>query len=115
MSLAQTFGAATPDLSAIRIVAEEIAKKIRNACGLVEIVLFGSAADGTFHFGSDIDLLLIFETAQDLSESRQKLRAIGSLHRSIPIDLIFVSRAEFLKKQDIGGVCFIAKHEGIPL
>jgi len=37
------------------------------------------------------------------------------LQADIPIDLVFVTADRFDQQKDIGGVCFIAYHEGIEL
>ncbi len=97
------------------LIAQQIANKIRTVSSPSRIILFGSAAEDDFYEGSDIDLLLIFRSIEELQTERKKIRALGLLDKAVPVDLIFVSQQHFDAKKDIGGVCFIAEHEGVPL
>lgn len=115
MSLAQHFNAQIIMPDAILATAKAIAMKIRSVSNPLQILLFGSAAEGNFRDGSDIDLLLIYPLVSDLNVARKRIRTLGLLHPSIPVDLIFVSEELFNSKRDLGGVCFIAAHEGISL
>jgi predicted nucleotidyltransferase len=78
------------------------------------LYLFGSASRSDMSDQSDIDLLVVMEKISDIRPAQKKLRSIQTL-TPFPIDLVWVERAEFERKRDLGGVCFIAYHEGICL
>lgn len=116
MSLAQTFNS-KPLLTANELneVVTKISLQIRSVCSPKEMILFGSAADGTFKLGSDLDILLVFSDLIELRLARSQIRQLGLLHKTIPIDLVFMSNENFSKKKLLGGVAFIAHHEGVQL
>ena len=112
MSLAQSFQSKKVSAEVVDTLVKSMASRIRSVCLPERIVLFGSAAEGRFVEGSDIDLLLIFATREELLEGRQTLRSIGRLCSGTAVDLVFVTHEHFATKKDLGGVCFIAEHEG---
>lgn len=78
--------------------------------------LFGSMARGEATVNSDIDLLLVYEDETSVRIAREQIyRDLKAPLTSLPSDLIFVTREEFERKSLMGGVCFIAKHEGVDL
>jgi predicted nucleotidyltransferase len=115
MSLAQTFQAKAVPLDFARSLADEVAGKIRSVSDPMRIILFGSAVDGNFREGSDLDILLIFETLNQLQLSRKKIRQAGKLCDFTTVDLIFVTLENYNNKKDLGGICFVAEHEGSDL
>ena len=115
MSLAQALNAKKADPELILEMARGVASKIHTVCALCRVILFGSAAEGEFRSGSDLDFLLIFPDGDSMQTGRKQIRALGKLHDQVPVDLIFVSREHFESKKNLGGVCFIAEHDGIEL
>jgi predicted nucleotidyltransferase len=115
LSLAQSLNPKKIDPSVPLALAANVAAKIRTATMPERIILFGSAAEGTFKVGSDLDVLLVFADLDALNLGRGALRSLARLQADIPIDLVFVTADRFDQQKDIGGVCFIAYHEGIEL
>lgn len=92
--------------------ALEILKTVILAAGPVySIYLFGSASRSDMSDQSDIDLLVVMEKVTDIRPAQKNLRSIQTL-TPFPIDVVWVERAEFDRKKVLGGVCFIAFHEG---
>lgn len=80
--------------------------------GPLEIWLFGSAAKiSTFDEDSDLDLLIVLGTSEEAARA-WKLSHHVRKGFPRPLDLVFVGAEEFLEKKDVGGVCWIAFHEG---
>lgn len=76
-----------------------------------ELYLFGSAATGEADVYSDLDFLVVTGTPEDAkrlsSELVRKVRVEG-----MAVEFVCVDQVTFLRKSDLGGVCFIAKHQG---
>lgn len=91
------------------------AKRVFKALGIEplssEAYVFGSAARGDFHESSDIDVLVIFDSPEALREARMMLtqRPVSEW----PFDWVLKLRADFDKRSEIGGVCYLAKREGV--
>lgn len=64
----------------------ELANKIREKFNPEKIILFGSYACGKLHKGSDIDLLIIMDTKNQVKEQAFLIRR--ELKGLIPIDII---------------------------
>jgi predicted nucleotidyltransferase len=93
-------------------VLADVLWRIRRASPVAAVV-FGSFAEGMATIDSDIDILFICEDADDLRKVRSVM--YQDLHgpmTSIPTDFIFVTKAEFIRKKDLGGVCMIANQQG---
>ena len=115
MSLAQTLNQKKIPRDLLLETSRSIAIQIRTVCSPTQIRLFGSAAEDRFRIGSDLDLMLVFETLEELYQARKQIRGLGILHRTIPVDLLFVTIDRFERMKDLGGPCFVAYHEGISL
>ena len=103
------------DPSVLRRSLEMLGKRIFPTCP-ESVWVFGSVARGEAHEGSDIDLLLVYAHDQDIAAARDRI--YGDLSGplcELPADLLFVTKDEFLRKSDMGGVCLLAKTEGKPL
>ena len=75
------------------------------------IILFGSAARDEATDQSDIDILVICDSDDDLTRARKGVRKV--LPKTVlPIDLIWMTVGEFERKKDLGGIAFIASREG---
>lgn len=91
---------------------QEITRRIVTAADPVKVILFGSRARGTAHFGSDVDLLVIerdpVSTRQEAIRLRQLLRDLD-----IAVDIIVVGQAFAERYGDIpGSVLYPALREG---
>ncbi len=90
------------------MLIEEIEKEIVNRLTKVEkirkIILFGSYACGNPGKNSDIDLLVVIDKDEYPKSFRQKSenylevsRAIRSIEKNVPIDLLVYTKPEFEK------------------
>lgn len=76
-----------------------------------EIIVFGSALTDLFDDLSDLDLVIIFPDVVSARIAEKGLyRAAHSFAR--PIDFLCVDRETYTEKSKIGGVYWIAAHEG---
>ena len=115
MSLAQSLRPIPIDQNIIAAAAKNVAAEIRVRCMPKRVILFGSAANGSFKFGSDLDVILIFGDVSELRVARANLRKIGKLHNEIPIDLIFVTQEHFESAKERGGLCYTVSKEGVEM
>ena len=115
MSLAQSLRPIEIDQNAIAAEARSVAIEIRRRCAPKRVILFGSAATGSFKFGSDLDFILVFRDLSELRTARSKLRKDGKLHNEFPIDLIFMTQEHFDTEKERGGLCYIVESEGVDL
>ena len=115
MSLAQSLRPIQIDQNQVAMAAKKVAAEIRRRCAPQRIILFGSAAVGTFRFGSDLDFILIFGDISEIGPARKTLRTAGKLHQEIPVDLIFMTLAHFEAAKERGGLCYVVSKEGVEL
>ena len=115
MSLAKRLNRQPIAQAVVMAWAHTVANKIRSSSAPDHIILFGSGAAGTFCEGSDLDLLLIYPDVQTLRQGRHQLRAVRPFGVPCPVDLIFVTKEHYDASRNLGGVCFVASHEGISL
>jgi predicted nucleotidyltransferase len=79
----------------------------------IQIYVFGSAATGErFDSSSDIDCLAVLGDETLASRSWKRFGEIRS-QLDWPVDLVVLSQSIFDKKRDLGGVAYIATHEGV--
>ncbi|MEM2928319.1 MAG: nucleotidyltransferase domain-containing protein [Nitrososphaerota archaeon] len=57
---------------------QNITESIKNIDGVLAIVLFGSYSRGDFDEGSDIDLLVIFRSKEELKDSMKRIYSISA-------------------------------------
>lgn len=76
-----------------------------------KIILFGSAVTGKFDAMSDIDLVVIYPTPELAIDARKVLYRSKPL-KSQAVDYLCVDRDTFEKKSTIGGIYYLAAHEG---
>lgn len=93
------------------------AKSIVNSIGQVLPVtsayFFGSGLNGVFTEDSDLDLIVVIEDQFDLKRAQQI--AFSKRWTNRPLDLILKSESEFNQRKELGGVCFVAFHDGLKL
>jgi predicted nucleotidyltransferase len=91
---------------------QDITRRIVTAANPVKVILFGSRARGTAHFGSDVDLLVI---KRDPVSARQEAIRLRQLLRDldIAVDIIVVGQSFAERYGDIpGSVLYPALREG---
>ena len=77
------------------------------------MIVFGSVADSTAREGSDLDVLLVYLSDEDIKSARQRIYdGLKGPLTALPVDLVFVTKADFERKRWIGGVCFEANLRG---
>jgi predicted nucleotidyltransferase len=81
---------------------EEIARKIGEQPGVVQVWLFGSHATGKAGPDSDVDLLVVYEDEPDAMEAVQGLRKT-LFDRMTPVDVLVIGRDTFERSRDIVG------------
>ena len=105
-------------LTARKLTPEEVQGLVENVltdlsgvAGLTAIVLFGSAATSEMSEASDLDIVMVFDTEEHCNLAR---REVHSLRRTAlwPMDILCVDLATYRSKSEIGGVYFVAAHEG---
>ena len=77
----------------------------------VRIILFGSAAENKMTDQSDFDFLVVHSTEDAIKNAQKDLRPHYPLSE-YPVDIIWLTVAEFEAKRDVGGISFIAAREG---
>ncbi len=115
MSIAQRLNPQPIDQSIVLGWARSVAAKIRQFSVPENIILFGSGAEANFREGSDLDLLLVYPSLETLRQGRKMLAKARPFGVPCPVDLIFVTRERYAASKDLGGICFVACHEGINL
>ncbi len=90
----------------------EIARRIGEQPGVVQVWLFGSHATGTAGPDSDVDLLAIYEGEPDVLRRMQELQGLF-VPRSFGMDIMVMSRDEFALTEDVpGGLAYVVKRQG---
>lgn len=75
-----------------------------------EVYLFGSAATGDMGPHSDIDLLVVLKDLDQLKKCHEAV--LRNPFQKWPIDWVFKTMEDFIRRSEVGGVCYIAKHQG---
>lgn len=94
-----------------QLIREAIAWLTREAVPF-QIVLFGSGARFEMNESSDLDLLVLLETGEEVSTQRAR---VHSRPRTFewPCDLHLMTRAEFAAEVERGGWARLVKNEGV--
>ena len=80
----------------------EIARRIGEQPGVVQVWLFGSHATGTAGPDSDVDLLAVYEEEPDAMEAVQRLRRL-LFDFATPVDVMVMGRRQFGRTRDTVG------------
>jgi predicted nucleotidyltransferase len=84
---------------------------IRATCNPDRIILFGSAARREMTDMSDLDVIVLFANQDELELARRNYFGQRS-PMDYPVDILFMTTADYMHRAGIGGVCFIAETEG---
>lgn len=79
--------------------------------GPSQIFHFGSSQENRMTDQSDFDFLLLFESEDQIKKAIRSLRPHLPLSQ-FPVDIIWKTQAEYERKKDLGGVCYIVHREG---
>jgi predicted nucleotidyltransferase len=102
----------SPEETKFRI--SQVVKTILENSSPVSIILFGSAARNELTAGSDVDVVVVVETPEQIKPTL-KILASKSGQLPFPVDFVVVDEVNYEKKSEVGGVFFDARHEGIML
>ena len=93
-------------------IINEIINRILSVAQPDRIILFGSAAMGNMNRDSDIDLLILEASPENIRKERLKVRrALSGL--DFPFDILVMKTERFEKtKGIIGGIAFPANKSG---
>lgn len=90
----------------------EIVKRITSSCSPEKIILFGSYAYGQPTTDSDLDIMVVMDTAERPHKRAVSLRKLLR-DISVPKDIIVKTPEEFERYKDvIGSIIFPAAHHG---
>lgn len=93
--------------------AAEIVASIPSNALILEAYLFGSAVDGNFTPDSDLDIILVAETQENIDQLKREV--FSARFADIAIDWIFKTKGAFDERKNLGGVCFVASRDGMRL
>lgn len=113
--LADIYNAKSFDQEYVHRLACDFVQSVRKLSNPVRVFLFGSAAKKEFRHGSDIDLLLVYESIIELRQARKNLSGLSRILDGIPVDLVFMITGDFTQKSQLGGVAFDALKGGIEI
>ncbi len=99
------------DPAVVSAEATAIAKKIIAAAQPCALFLFGSAAEGKATDQSDFDFLAVMQDVASLAKGRAELGLMRPLSSS-PVDIVWVTKNDFIRNRAVGGVCLIAWEDG---
>lgn len=109
--LAQNFTNTPVDLAEVLQECKRISQIIVQAIQPEKIVLFGSAADGTFKASSDLDILIILADETLFKPARYNLAA-QKIKPKWECDYLFITLDRYEKMKDVGGPIYMAHNFG---
>lgn len=77
----------------------------------LRVIAFGSVVNGTFDDASDLDFVVIFDTPEKAASGNRLLYRNGHLEGR-RVDFLCVDEQTFLRKSEVGGIYWVAAHEG---
>lgn len=93
-------------------LVEKVKQEMLRLFKPVEIILFGSAAEGTMTARSDLDFVVVVEAVEQIRTVNKLYAQISSIVKW-PLDILVVDKSSFTKKSQVGGVFFIARRQGV--
>ncbi len=94
----------------VQALTDALVNDARRHAGLKRVILFGSAAEGRMTEASDIDAVLIFDTAQQARTAQSQFYQQRVF--VWPTDAICVDEQLFAERSAVGGILYVAAHEG---
>jgi predicted nucleotidyltransferase len=95
-------------------LVECLRQTILNLTNPSQILLFGSAARREMTTASDLDVVVIVETPNEVKVTQKALNHLSRL-LDWPVDCLVVHREMFDQRAAIGGVFAVAQDEGVTL
>lgn len=101
------------DFPHIRAVVEQVVRRLVAALSPRQVILFGSYVQGHPTPDSDLDFLVISDSAEpNYRQSQNARKVIGQV--DIPVDIFVVPRQEFDEtKNVIGGLAYVPAKYGV--
>ena len=103
------------DQKTLNAIFDEFLKNLLTICKPSEVIIFGSAANGTMRPSSDLDVCLLFDSKEDVEKYRTVVLRSPPLVSGLPIDYLFFDKATYHDKVERGGVCELIEREGLRL
>ncbi len=90
----------------------EVARRIGEQPGVVQVWLFGSHATGTAGPDSDVDLLAVYEEEPDAMPTVQRLRRL-LFDLTTPVDVLVMGRDRFERsRHTVGALASFVSQDG---
>ena len=97
----------------LREALPSVVDEVVAACDPVEVILFGSVARGEDGPDSDLDLLVVLDSVEQLERRRVMRQIRSAIHTFVPIDLLVVDRLELeSQRTDVGSAVYWPLREG---
>jgi predicted nucleotidyltransferase len=90
----------------------DVVSAIVYAVNPVEIILFGSVARGDDGPDSDVDLLVVLDSAAPATKLERAVTARASAGAPVPVDLFVTDMTELAERGDLPGLLRVAIREG---
>ncbi|MHB8290102.1 MAG: nucleotidyltransferase domain-containing protein [Acidimicrobiales bacterium] len=90
----------------------DVVSAIVYAVNPVEIILFGSVARGDDGPDSDVDLLVVLDSAAPATKLERAVTARASAESPVPVDLFVTDMTELAERGDLPGLLRVAIREG---
>ncbi len=89
----------------------KISATIAEAISPKAIILFGSFARGEMTDQSDIDLLIVVQNRDRISQDRKTVASLRPITQT-PMDIVWMTFDDYIKKRKVGGIARVATAEG---
>lgn len=89
----------------------DLIRVLKDVMNPLQVILFGSAVTGPFYEDSDFDLLIVFESGDQAKCSWRNFSKIRRASKR-SLDIVPMSKDEFDRKKNTGGIAMVAFNEG---
>lgn len=97
----------------LREALPSVVDEVVAACDPVEVILFGSVARGEDGPDSDLDLLVVLDSVEQLQRRRMMRHIRSAIRTFVPIDLLVVDKHELeSQRTDVGSAAYWPLLEG---
>jgi predicted nucleotidyltransferase len=93
------------------IISAEV-KRIVESAQPIEVILIGSGARNELTDCSDLDFIVLFDSELKMDLGKKSYYLTKSLS-STAVDVLFMTESEYRSRSQMGGVCFVARKEGV--